>query len=97
MKLSSRLQSRLAKRRTAIRHFEEERAFGKLAVSMGRTLLSVGLIGEAELDLAHEKYRHVRTVVKDMAEDQSLDKALLRLTYDVENTSVAIEDALLIV
>lgn len=85
MKLSSRLQSRIAKRRNAISHFEQERMFGKLAVSMGRTLLSVGLIGEQELTNCRDNYRHTREVVTGMADDQQLDKSLLGLVYKLEN------------
>lgn len=84
-KLSSRLQSRVAKRGNAISAFEYERGYGKEMVRIGRGLLNIDAITEGEMEIAYRKYNEVCGMVNDLARDQQLDKELLRLAYKLEN------------
>lgn len=92
-KLSSRLQSRIAKRRNVLHFREEERRLLKSLVKAGELLFGFGMLQQALLDDTRQRYREVREIVRGMAEDQTLDKVLLRQQYELEYTSYSLDNA----
>lgn len=92
-KLSSRLQSRIAKRRSALRHVDGQRAMGKEMNVLGMRLLDNDLISQEAFNTHLAGYRRIRKLGRDLAMDQQLDKQLLKITYLHENSFLSLADA----
>lgn len=88
MKLSSRLQSRLAKRRRVLSHLEADRSDSKIVTQAMRRFEEMGMPMPDQTKQKARQARHdLRMTIKDMADDQQLDKSLLRMVYENENFS----------
>lgn len=95
-KFSSRLQSRIAKRRAVIRHFEDDRHVLKVAVNAGRQLVGVGILHPGAYHEGVAQYREVRKGIKEMVIGQQLDKELLRYFYGQENATFDLASATIV-
>lgn len=76
---SSKLQSRVAKRRNLIRIVEEDYSTASLMIFMKRS----GMIEdfEASLQDMYSVRRNIRATLNELADDQRLDKNILKIVY----------------
>ncbi len=88
--ISSRLQSRIAKRRNVIANWEIEYDNVRAGIWMARRLVTIAPEPEysdvlvAGLKQAGAAKRNVREAIRQLSEDQSLDKQLLKMAYSHE-------------
>lgn len=82
--ITSRLQSRLAKRRAVIAGLEYDVGLVKSSIVIARRLnasfVRLG-VEPIVLDNAYAELRHLRAITKEAGQDQQLDKELLRQAY----------------
>lgn len=93
-KLSSRLQSRVAKRRTSISLWEQERSGLKIGLQIIHKLKEAGMPGSLEAQLrGRSAMKNLKGNIKELVQDQQLDKQLLKFTYMHENRFISLENA----
>lgn len=83
--IQQRLQSRISKRRNAIRFIEEDIATAKATRAIAVGLASIFDSDVNITELNHEIYTN-RQIVKAMADDQRLDKRIKQVINTVNDT-----------